>query len=126
MRLALAVLVAFAVAAQGCGGTCDRRNGSYIVDFGKRDGSCPDIPEQIVGSWEQAGPGCTGANVETADHCKVTMDSTCSGSGGVIRVKGAVDWDGDGSEGRGVVSVDAQTSGGATCHGTYNITYRKQ
>lgn len=123
----------------GRDGPCALRNGTYALKFERRDGDCPDFPEQIynvhqeqssVGKSLPIDPPCSGNASSSADNCRTEVNQTCpidGGRGGHTELAGSVEWDDDGAGGHGTLGARGyDASGGLFCSGSYNLIYERQ
>lgn len=115
----------------GCGkpasATCGARSGSYRFVITSQSGNCGNYESVVVVNGASSDTSnCTGSSTETADHCDVTMDTTCpTGSGGTLAMRGTVNWSDDGNYGSGTSSLTITDNQGVLCDGVVSLYYQK-
>lgn len=125
----LVALASVALAATGCCGECDQREGTYELRYTETSGTCGDIPNQVFTIERQpteiVAP-CTGEIVYSADNCEVTnVDVTCPETGVAADAfsvsNGKYLWDCDAGAGEGTANLRVSDSVGILCQSSYDV-----
>lgn len=124
------LLSALAACSSSSSSPCTARAGTYSATFSRRDGTCGYIPEVIfvIGGESTTPSRCTGRAQSSTDGCDVQYDITCPlNGGGTFTERGTSSWSTDATSGHGTeqVIINVPDVPGASCTGTYDVTYRR-
>lgn len=89
-----------------------------------RSGDCGELGESIVNMSDGVGDDCVNRGTASEDQCEVQANVVCISSGERSAMTGRVSWNEDGTHATGEVDISA-TMGYASCHGTYDVEYKK-
>ena len=123
------IVLLLALVACGPHGPCADRQGSYVVSFSERDGTCGPQNDGVVNIQPNGAPSpCSGTSLVTTDNCSVDFDAVCPfNAGQTVESQGQVTWSTDGANGSGTIQLTLRdSSSNILCEGTYNVHYQRQ
>lgn len=124
----IAVFIAFAGLAAGCGAPCgmENRSGTYLVEYDEQSGDCGPLTDE-VGRVGGGGSDSCVTNYEdlSDDMCRLELDQTCTFTDGSTMSVTAVTTEAEGSEGEeltGTFNITLRDSQGAyVCKSLYGV-----
>lgn len=106
-------------------GGCELPDGTYVHHQKERDGTCGEIPEEILSYSNAIGwrtpPKCKG-ETSFSDDCSLSAKIKCATFDEVSLVR----WSRDGMRAAGIEQLTFKRGGAILCTSTYDVTYVKQ